>query len=180
MCVYLHVNSVCSVCTTVIDGGTGGPGGLCPPTHHKGGDKNVYVEYCMHGCNGNIDHEFSTMAFSPPHLPNHSSAYDCFRMWDVLAVAAHTYIHTGSDYCVTYFLAFQDTSNVSCLPSLCDLVEKLQSRSSSLGRPQPNTCFGCHVRTPPMSVRMTLYYLVDLTTETNGGTNQVVSIVMWP
>ena len=56
-------------------GGEGGQGGHGLPTHHKGGTKNVYVEYCMHGHNFNINHEFSTMAFRPPHLSNHSSAY---------------------------------------------------------------------------------------------------------
>ena len=91
MCVYLHVNSVCSVCTTVIDGGTGGPGGLCPPTHHKGGDKNVYVEYCMHGCNGNINHEFSTMAFSPPPptcqtIPPPMTVLGCGMYWQLLHI----------------------------------------------------------------------------------------------
>ena len=56
------------VCTFIgIGGGTrGGAGGPCPPTHHKGGAKNVYVEYYMHGRNCNINHEFSTMAFRPP------------------------------------------------------------------------------------------------------------------
>ena len=37
-----------------------------PPTYHKGGTKNVYVEYYIHGHNCNINHEFSTMAFRPP------------------------------------------------------------------------------------------------------------------
>ena len=42
----------------------GGQGGHGPPTHHKGGAKNVYVEYCIHGHKCNINHEFSTKA--PP------------------------------------------------------------------------------------------------------------------
>ena len=46
---------------------------------------STYVEYCMHGHNCNINHEFSTMAFNPPHLPNHSSAYAyiCTYTWEV-------------------------------------------------------------------------------------------------
>ena len=36
----------------------GGQGGHGPPTYHKGEAKNVYVEYCMHGHNCYINHEF--------------------------------------------------------------------------------------------------------------------------
>ena len=96
---HCNIHTTLSVCVIhYIGGGTGEGerGGMPPPpTHHKGGTKNVYVEYY---CMDTIALLFMSSAPWPlaPHLPNHSSAYAlCVRISSltVSCITIMYYIH---------------------------------------------------------------------------------------